>query len=433
MGTLPASVPVSGSDWFMLAMDRARRARVGHGNLCHLVIRLDVHVGARALQAAVDALPLAGWLAALRVERSSPVALPRWSTGARARSLPVRAHVISAWDGQPEALFADVLDASHEAPVTLDLLEGPDGTSAVVLSWHHALMDARGAELLARMLAGGLAADEVIPWVPPRGAEGGTLVDRLMRAKDARDFVFRTSFRPLATLGRTGKGRPRLHHRETVIAGDDLRRFEVALRASGAGFLRSAFVLAAVARAVHAVLVARGQGDRELLVPVPQDQRPRGQLGPVLSNQLGILFYRLAPGDLVDVRGAVRALGDQLKAMLRDGVPDAFGELLSLCRVLPLDLFLPLVLAPTFGRVATFGFSDAGDGLGQLTSFLGHPVRSAVHVPANIEPPGFTVVVSRAKDRLVVSTAWMEGALRSGEWERYEASLRADLLEGSPT
>ncbi len=429
---LPRSVPVSGSDWFMLAMDRARRARVGHGNICHLVLDLEAGIEAAAVEAQVRSLPVVGWLASLRVERPSRWGTPRWTTGNRPPELHVRSHTVTRWEGQPQALFADVLDASSESLVTLDLLHGPDGRSMVVWSWHHALMDARGGELLARLVGGLVPMREVLVASPPPPGSPMTLSARLAQAKQARDFVFGRSLPPMDTLQRERvKHRPSLHHALLELTGDELVACDRALAASGAGFLRSAFLLACVARAVHAVLRSRGKGTKDLLVPVPQDQRPRGQAGPLLSNQLGILFYRLSPADLVDVPTTVRALGDQLRQMLKEEVPAAFGMLLAMCRSLPLDLYLPIVLAPTLGKVASFGFSDAGDGLAKLDSFLGVPVRRATHYPANIEPPGFTVVASRMPGRVVISTAWMEGALRPDELALYQATLRADLL-GTP-
>ena len=80
------------------------------------------------------------------------------------------------------------------------------------------------------------------------------------------------------------------------------------------------------------------------------------------------------------------------------------------------------------GGAATFGFSDTGESLGRLTTAFGRRVVAALHLPANLHPPGFTVITSRVRGRLQVTVGWLDGTLTDDEIAAFERALRAELL-----
>ena len=140
----------------------------------------------------------------------------------------------------------------------------------------------------------------------------------------------------------------------------------------------------------------------------------------------------MADATLDDVGQAVSDVLGQLKAIVRDGVQPAYAVLMQMCRRLPLRAYFLVVRAPTLGRIATFGFSDTGATLSSIEQFAGVPIARARHFPANIHPPGFTVVSTRYRGRLQICTSYLEGAVTAQEYERYEAHLRADLTGDTP-
>ncbi len=77
-----------------------------------------------------------------------------------------------------------------------------------------------------------------------------------------------------------------------------------------AGFRRSHFYLAASVRALHTMASARGNKEEAYLIPVPHDMRRRGSNGPIFSNHLSILFYRIEARQAA----SMSAIIDQLSA-----------------------------------------------------------------------------------------------------------------------
>ena len=417
---------MSGADWFMLAFDRSMQRVSGQGNVCHLTLSLDGTLSLVDLQARLDADPAWAWLASLRADKGAVGEVPCWVTSA-VDPQRVREHHVDREADIVARVFDHERNAFLQDPVAVSLVQVAGAGSVVVLSWHHALMDARGGELWASWVAGVLPSAPT--WVVQGQAPEGTPWERLMLAKKARDFLFRTGLGRIATV--SSRRIPRggdLAYRRIVLTAAETARVDARAKEAGASLVRSAFVLVGVARAVRAMARARGHRPADVLVPVPQDQRKRGATGPVITNRIGVLFYRLPDALLDDTQASVASVLEQLKAILRQGIGPAYGVLLDMCRHLPLPFYFGLVRAPTMGRIATFGFSDTGASLSRIDRFASVPVREAAHFPANIHPPGFTVVATRYGDALHLCVSFFRGMVSDAEYDAFELHLRRDLV-----
>ena len=202
----PRSVPLTGTDWFLLGIDRSMRRRTGSGCVCHLVVVLE-----RPLAAADVGSEWLAWLGSLRLVAMPPFVLPRWE----ARGEPAAVHEVDAAgaDDLIPGLVAR-LDPLRDPCVQLTTARLADGRGALVLSWHHALLDARTAEALVASLGG---ASEVPALVP---AVVTPLAERLRLARGARDFVWDVSVGALASPGgwsRAGVSR----HRHMMLSAEE--------------------------------------------------------------------------------------------------------------------------------------------------------------------------------------------------------------------
>jgi hypothetical protein len=431
MHHLPDEVPVTGTDWFLHAFDQGMRQRGDQGNVCHLVLRLGQPLDPDTLDVAVASAPWLHWLASLRLQ-TSWWRRPVWKRAADAPPVRVHRHTAPSIDALQQLVPTAPRDIRHDPPLWLQHVRAPDG-DALVLTFHHAAMDARGAELALRRLGGSLhepASHEVV-LLTPEDARGGW--GRLMSAKLARDSVLRFSLGPLRYPSPPRLAHPAaLHYRRLQLdEADTLRAGQQAL-AHGAALGAAPFHLAVVARALNEVVGHRLRPGGDFLVPMPLDRRRRNADGPLLGNQVSLLFYRLEVDQLADPPAVVRSVVEQMRDHVRARLPEAFETLLGMCRSLPASLLRAIVSLPTLGRMASFGFSDTGLTLGQLDTFLGLPVTDAWHLPGNLHPPGITVICSRHGGRLSFCTAWLQGALSEDEVDRFERRLRALLTERAP-
>lgn len=419
----PRSVALTGADWFICASDARMRRRLGAGTVCHLVLTLDRPILASELAERLAHDPAWGWIARLRLTGNPPWSAPRWSFDA---GLPLP-EVVSVdgrlLQGDAPSLPVGVpvlMDPRTDAMVRLAVSEDPR-CPAVVLSWHHALLDARGAELLIARLASDA------PHGPPQPVTlpVPSLPHRLYDARRARDAVWNASVGSVAWTPTTPPS-SRTVWRRLVIEGDDLDAVQRTAEAEGGAVLRSVWHLVVISGAVDRWMRARGVDGHDLLVTVPQDGRRRGD-GVPISNMLSLLFYRVSRASLADPAVAVRQIGEGLRELVRARTPTTLLTLLDLCRVLPASLYATIVGLPTRGRTATFGFSDTGDTLAKLTTFADRTVTAAHHLPANLQPPGLTFVVTQLVGGLHLTCAWRDGLLSEDEATVLLADLRAGL------
>jgi hypothetical protein len=196
-----------------------------------------------------------------------------------------------------------------------------------------------------------------------------------------------------------------------------------------AGFRRSHFYLAGSLRAVHALAMRRGNQDGAYLVPVPHDTRRRGAGGPIFSNHLSILFYRIEPRQCGKLSDIVAELGRQMTNQIRDRFPECCMAALEMFKPLPLGFFGRRLGKPTRGKFATFCFSDSGETCAGMNDFLGARIFEVTHLVPTWRPPGLTVVFLSFGGRLSALLSWVDDCLSATEVEGLERDLRAALLE----
>ena len=129
------------------------------------------------------------------------------------------------------------------------------------------------------------------------------------------------------------------------------------------------------------------------LIPAPHDTRRRGANGPICSNHLSILFYRIEPqhaGKLSDILGE---LSRQMTDQIRDRFPESCMAALDMFKPLPLGILRAPPREANAGKFATFSFSDSGDTCAGMTE----PVRRP---DPRRHPPGADLAAARADGRV---------------------------------
>ncbi|MGD0746035.1 MAG: hypothetical protein ABSA45_12855, partial [Verrucomicrobiota bacterium] len=194
-------------------------------------------------------------------------------------------------------------------------------------------------------------------------------------------------------------------------------------------FRRSHFYLAASVRALHALALQRGNKEGAYLIPVPHDTRRRGVNGPIFSNHLSILFYRIEPqlaGRLGDILGE---LSRQMTNQIRDRFPESCMSALDMFKPFPLWYYLFHLGKPTRGKIATFCFSDSGEACAGKTELCGARILDVVHLVPSWRPPGLTVIFLRFGNRLSALLSWVDDCVSPAEVDKLERDMRKALLE----
>lgn len=440
------AVPLTGCDCFHLALDGMMRQSGQGPNVALAVVELAGSIPPDALQRAVDGLSTTFPIVDARVRRRMPIGIPFWDVPRRAR--PPRlvlwheagARIASASrNGAPIPQAADLVrqrlaaGPPDDTNLVIDGIERADGTTTLIVTWRHALLDAKGGELLVTALDA-LGRD---PMHDPGFT--GTAPERLASEREALrtrlegmhsvglrlDALREPAFRSLG--GPDARASAPLF-RVLTLSDDDARLALGRAEEHSGAFAQMAFFLATAARAHHAVFRARQADPGAYVVTIPVQTQRKGASGPVFQNHLSILFFGLPCADVADLGSLTRSIRAQLGEMMRGRLDQRWADGLRLARRVPSSLLMRMMRRRFRGEIASFFHSFTGSFANDVDSLLGTRVLNAYHVPTVSQPPGTGLFVGRHGSRLNVTLSWRRDALSDVEADVLLDSVRSDLM-----
>ena len=442
MSDLPRQIRMAAGDYFMHGQDHRMRQFGLPGNLCCAVFKLDRGFDPDRLRRRIAESPMVDWLARARVVRRLPLLPPVWQAANEPKAVfyehPDQNGVPETPCSLPKAVAQRELRAECGPGLTFDVVRHADGTSHLYLSWNHTLLDARGLDfLLSHLNADGAAngAPGVQDFVSPRQtARSGGIAGWWSNAKRAHGslkWLHESGKEPLFSLVPPGtRSGPCINHRRLLsFTEGETARIDTRSQQLTAGFRRSHFFLAASIRALHAIARGRGNRDGAYLVPVPHDTRRHGAKGPIFSNHLSILFYRIEPRLAGRIGDIIAELSRQMTEQIRDRFPECCMAALEMFKPLPLGSYVRRLGKPTRGKVASLSFSDSGEICPGMTELCGGRILDVTHLIPCWRWPGLTVLFLRFGNRLTAELSWVDDCLTAAEVDGLERDMRRALLE----
>ena len=400
-----------GTDVLLLAMGQ------GRPNNAIFVVECDGVIAVERLQAALRRLlPTLPWLDA-RLDRGWPWGYLRWSVWDTAIAPPIERIALTPRETMTDAittLLNRAIDPRREPPIRFTVLTGPNDTSALAVTWSHALMDPRGGELLVAMLVAGeqsetdwIQARTIVPPADPR-----SLRERLDVARVALGQLRTLNTPACRSLARgvTPLGRVRYRHLSMTDA--------TAPRAMP-------LTLALVGHAVAELWRAHGLPmDEPFRVPISVDRRRKGEPGPVFCNNVAFHFARFTPASTADLPTAATEIRRGMAEAVRSGAIDTLYTGTDLFSWQPFSR----LLAPFEGDdLASFNCADTGAVRPIVEHVFGARVRNAYHVPCVASSPGLGNFLNRCGDTENIVVVWIEPVLRDDEVTGLVARLQGGL------
>ena len=163
-------------------------------------------------------------------------------------------------------------------------------------------------------------------------------------------------------------------------------------------------------------------------IPVPYDGRLRGATGPVISNCVSFLFYRILPAHLASLEQTVSSLNLQMAEQIKAGMPQRYNRLLNMMRHIPLWLYYFLISRTGEGAFSSFLYSSTGNNFNELDTLFGKTITGLTVYPCPTYPPGLTFIFLRHNQALNITFAYSPSDINEEEVNSFEQQLKQLLL-----
>ena len=358
--SLIQETPLSGADYFQLVLDKHIRSYGDVGNVSRIVIELDGKLEVFALKKRLAELPIFNWMKVLKLKRKGLWEIPFWVRIPNELDFPITEHLNA--QGIPIEVLNRDIRAKNGTLFHIDLIQKMNGKSTFVFSVHHSLMDSKGVQLLMSLLGGEKIVLHSENYFPLEKASTQTFLYKLKKSFEAKHFIEAFNFKKMASLlDKKPKSVARSRYDPIQFTKEETERINQKSKPNGARFGNSIYYMACITRGLNHLLQRRGKGSGDFWIPLPQNQRLRGAQGPIFSNQLSFMFFRVQQNTLHSLPETIDDLSKQMVHQVRVGFPKAYTTMMEFFRRVPLFIYSFLIKNSSKGATASFSFSDVGE------------------------------------------------------------------------
>lgn len=427
---LPEKVILSGADCFHLVLDKHAKKHGAGGNVMRKIFYFNSALSFAKIDAILKRSPVIHWLCNIKLVPGGFLGKPYWQYADKGHDIILLEHHATQEDEIPDMILERDITVTSTRFIEADLVHYPSGGCAFILSWNHILLDARGTTLLFEHL-NLLSEDKEQPagiFFPGKEKRTG-LVTYIRNMYKVKKFVQTSSRPPVSSVAgsftKTGDGKT-LTSFIAFTEAETRKINENALKA-GSRFGPTLYLVACCSQVIN-MLNRQKNKTGDTWLPVPYDGRLRGAAGPLISNCVSFLFYRIGAGDMNSIPHTVKTLSAQMTAQIKDGIPQRYTLFLDMMRHVPLWLYYFLISRTGKGVFASFLYTSTGDNFNNLRSLFGEPIRNINMIPALTFPPGLTFVFLKHDDELNINIAYSPDVISNKDLHLIEQKIKEILL-----
>lgn len=427
----PQKVRLGGADCFHLALDRHARTHAAGGNVVRMAFFMGEGITKEELQERLDQVPIISWLCNIRLRDGFFFSIPYWEfLPDQGFKVEIREHESESGPDLPAELFKRDIPLTAARFFEADLIHYPGGRSTILFSWNHILLDGRGSGMLFNYLNDPSKHVPLSSFFPVEKKSPGW-IKYIRNMYAVKHFIEQNTKGNIVSVYSCQANQDkhpefrnkviRYSHAETVLLEKNAKK-------NGTRFGVNSFLIAACVNAVNKVLQGRGiQGD--MWLPIPYDGRKRGAFGPIISNNVSMVFYTVPREKMKAIPDLVAHISQEMNKQLKDEIPHKYALLLDLMRHIPSRLYYNLVNRPGEGALSSFLFTATGEGIGDMRSLFGRPLSDVVIYSPETYPPGLTFLFLRFNNQIKVSISYSKQVIREEEILLIEQELKTVLLQ----
>lgn len=425
----PQKVSLSGADCFHLMLEiNAKKFQSGN-NVIRIIFQFNDQSSVLPLIENIKNSPVIYWMCNISLVRGLFFQKPYWNFSDQGNSAKINEHVCEQDKTIPATLLDRNIAINNSNLIEFDLIRYTSGKTAFIISWHHILMDGRGSGILLRHLNDATPLDQIrFSEFFPASEKKVSVLHQIKNMYEVKRFIEASSKAPISSVMTKSKTGDKNFHIKTLHFNEnETIQIDSNAKKNGARFGANLFLIACCSHVIHFINQQRNTTGT-LWLPVPYDGRKRGGNGPVITNCISFLFYRLTTSDLSSVKATVQQISTQMADQLKVEMPKKYNLLLNSMRRIPLHLYHFLTTRSSKGVVSSFLYSSAGEDMWDMNTLMSNPIDDILILPPHIYPPGLTFSFLRHNHKLKMNIVYNQNSISSNELTLMEKQLKKLLL-----
>lgn len=385
-----------------------------------MVVTLNDPAYLETLDHTVSSSRLIHWIANIRLIRLF-LSVPYFRYSDEGKTIRIHHHD-GEWPEIPDFILTTGIDITKDPLLRIDAFRSMSGEVRVVFSFHHVLFDGRGCGLLLQHLTTNTD-EENLEGVFPVKIRRKPLMRQIINMFQVKKMVEYSSRSPIGHLPVVDENNHEFTLRTVSFSKEETLKIDHLARENGSRFGTNLFQIACVAHALMPLI----QPNAPLWVPIPYDGRKRGSTGPVVSNNMSFLFYRIDVTEETTLKATVLGMQQQMNEQLKSGLPNKYDDLLQFMRYIPKRFNYWMMTKSSKGKVSSFLYSSSGESYYDVGKFS-DAFKDTLIIPPYSYPPGIIVNFLRDNGQLKLNIGGFSRILSSNQLSLLEDRLKRLLL-----
>lgn len=330
-------------------------------------------------------------------------------------------------DYPPSELLQKAFNVKKDKLLMVHAFKNTQDEYCLLFSFHHILFDGRGSSLLLKHLSGKLEINSknIREYLPKKRFKKSWYgqIRNMFEVKRLVEKTIKGNTAHFQSLDKQNKDFSILTHK---FSTDETTKISENAQKAGARFGTNLYQVACFAHALKPFLPM----EKDIWVPIPYDGRKRGNSGPVISNNMTMIFHRLVINESTSISDSIAVLKNQMNDQLKTDLPNKYNQLLDLMRYFPMNFNYWITTKSSKGNIASFLYSSSGESfydLGKENPYF----KDTIIFPPLTFPPGLTVNFMRSNDQLIMNIGGAHRVISKEDLNKFKASVTELLLQNS--
>ncbi|MBP6091676.1 MAG: hypothetical protein KA521_10515 [Crocinitomicaceae bacterium] len=423
----PTKVFLSGADWFLHVLENTSKKNRFDQNIIRIVLEVEDETYSNTIIERLSLHPLVHWI--LNVQLKKPFFFNKayWKYSNSGNHFSVNYHELNNVSLYDLPLFQETMRVNRTPLFKCDCVTENGKVTNVILSFHHILVDGRGASLfLEELHASTSPTENDTSHYFKRPKKNITFKKHLQNILFIKYFmreqqqVQRANFELVDPKG--------FKINVLKFTSEETNLILQNATVKGAKFGLNQFLLAVSIQTMSELFKNKNiPGD--IWLPIPYDGRKRGAKGPVISNEISFLFYAIQAASKKSISEIMQEIHDQMMQQIRKEVPLNYGVFLEMTHYIPSKLMSFLVNRASKGSLASFLYSASIEQQRDLKDKFSLSPKNMFVIPPFSAPPGITISYILYNGQLSLNLVYNENCINEFDFTELNVALRKKLFE----